>query len=271
MYASPLLSRKRTAIFPALITLMLLFGACGNPVKKESAQNTPEPAPEAETGPEIKPISHATAVLSWGGTILYLDPVGGADAFSGHPAPDVILITDVHGDHYNRETLEAVAGSATRIIAPEAVIAMMPERLAQQATALGNGAVLPLGELSITAIPMYNLREEALQFHVKGRGNGYVLEQGGVRVYVSGDTEDIPEMRALEDIDIALVCMNLPYTMTVERAADAVLEFRPKRVLPYHYRGNPEVSDVSRFRTLVEAGNPGIEVVQLDWYPGQPY
>ena len=78
-------------------------------------------------------------------------------------------------------------------------------------------------------------------------------------------------IRCPNDIDIALVCMNLPYTMTVERAADAVLEFRPKQVLPYHYRGNPEVSDVSHFRALVEAGNPGIEVVQLDWYPGQPY
>lgn len=118
---------------------------------------------------------------------------------------------------------------------------------------------------------MYNLREEALKFHSKGRGNGYVLTIDGQRLYFSGDTEDIPEMRALKNIDKAFICMNLPYTMTEESAASAVLEFKPKQVYPYHYRGNPNVSDVSKFKTLVNQGDANIEVVQLDWYPNQAY
>ena len=118
---------------------------------------------------------------------------------------------------------------------------------------------------------MYNLRKEALKFHQKGRGNGYVLNLGNQRVYFSGDTEDIPEMRALQDIDLAFVCMNLPYTMTVESAADAVLEFKPTKVYPYHYRGRPDVSDVSRFMELVKKGDPAIEVIQLDWYPNDDF
>ena len=114
---------------------------------------------------------------------------------------------------------------------------------------------------------MYNLREEALKFHEKGRGNGYVIENDGMRVYISGDTEDIPEMRNLKDIDVAFVCMNLPYTMTVESAASGVLDFKPTKVYPYHYRGTEGLSDVAKFKELVNEGDAGIEVVQLDWYP----
>ncbi len=113
---------------------------------------------------------------------------------------------------------------------------------------------------------MYNLREDALQYHPKGRGNGYIVEFGGKRVYISGDTEDIPEMRQLKDIDMAFVCMNLPYTMTVESAASAVLDFKPKQVYPYHYRGTEVFGVVEKFKSLVNKGNKDIEVIQLDWY-----
>ncbi|MDH3796823.1 MAG: MBL fold metallo-hydrolase, partial [Flavobacteriaceae bacterium] len=113
--------------------------------------------------------------------------------------------------------------------------------------------------------------EEALNFHGKGRGNGYVLQFGEKKVYISGDTEDIPEMRALKNIDIAFVCMNLPYTMTVESAASAVLDFAPRQVYPYHYRGRPDVSDVAAFKEMVYSGDPDIEVIQLDWYPNEDY
>ncbi len=98
------------------------------------------------------------------------------------------------------------------------------------------------------------------------RGNGYIITLGKKRLYFSGDTEDIPEMRALQYIDMAFVCMNLPYTMTVESAASAVLEFKPKQVYPYHYRGTEGLSDVVKFKELVSK-NPDIEVIQLDWYP----
>ncbi|MDG1573056.1 MBL fold metallo-hydrolase [Robiginitalea sp. M366] len=267
---------SRPTVFLTTLSVMLVLSGCKGE-KKADATPAEETAPntameqQAPQGPELSPISHATAVLAWGGTVIYIDPVGGAEAFAGQPEPDLILITDVHGDHYSAETLEALPGAGAKIVAPEAVAKMLPAALEGRVTVLANGDTQTEMGIAITGIPMYNLREEALKFHEKGRGNGYVLEKDGTRVYISGDTEDIPEMRALQDIDMALVCMNLPYTMTVDRAADAVLEFRPARVYPYHYRGNPEVSDVSQFKALVEAGNPEIEVVQLDWYPNAAY
>jgi L-ascorbate metabolism protein UlaG (beta-lactamase superfamily) len=112
---------------------------------------------------------------------------------------------------------------------------------------------------------MYNLTAERLKFHTKGRGNGYVVTLGGKRIYLSGDTEDIPEMLALKNIDVAFVCMNLPYTMTVEQAARAVRAFRPRVVYPYHYRG----SDLNKFKELVGT-DAGVEVRLREWYPKTP-
>jgi L-ascorbate metabolism protein UlaG (beta-lactamase superfamily) len=106
--------------------------------------------------------------------------------------------------------------------------------------------------------------------HTKGRGNGYVLGIGGKNIYISGDTQGIPEMRALKNIDVAFICMNLPYTMDVKEAADAVLAFKPKIVYPFHYRGTSGLSDVNGFKSLVDAGNEGIEVRIRNWYPAQP-
>ena len=115
---------------------------------------------------------------------------------------------------------------------------------------------------------MYNLTEDRLKYHEKGRGNGYLVTVGEKRIYISGDTEDIPEMRALENIDYAFVCMNLPYTMTVEQAASAVLEMKPKVVYPYHYRGTGGLSDTKKFAALVSEDGD-IEVRQLDRYPAE--
>lgn len=263
---------KRPTIL--LLALSVLLLSCKGKAEKELASETAETKTQATPQPEkveILPVSHATAVLRWGSTTIYIDPVGGAEAFAAYPAPDLILITDEHGDHYSLETLEALPTQNAKIIAPRALANQMPETFAPQIDVLDNGAEKERYGISITAIPMYNLREEAKNFHVKGRGNGYVLEKNGQRIYFSGDTEDIPEMRALKDIDKAFVCMNLPYTMAVEQAADAVLEFAPAEVYPYHYRGRPDVSDVKRFAELVREGNAGIKVVQLDWYPGEAY
>jgi len=219
----------------------------------------------------VSPIEHASAVIQKGGYTLYIDPVGSSSLYADYPAPDIILITDIHGDHYRQSTLDSLNTSKAKIIVPQAVADRMPASFAPQIDVLGNGETKNRFEFAITAIPMYNLREEAAKFHPKGRGNGYVVEHQGSRLYVSGDTEDIPEMRQLKDIDLALVCMNLPYTMTVDSAADAVLEFKPKVIMPYHYRGNPNVSDVKKFAQLIEAGNAGIKLEQLDWYPRADY
>jgi L-ascorbate metabolism protein UlaG (beta-lactamase superfamily) len=256
------------------LALSLLILSCKEKNEKDKAPRTDEAALETSTEPDnvqVIPVSHATAVILWGQTAIYVDPVGGADTFAEYPPADLILITDEHGDHFSLETLQGLPTQKAKIIAPRAVANQIPESFAPQIDVLDNGAEKERYGISITAIPMYNLREEAKNFHVKGRGNGYVLEKNGIRLYFSGDTEDIPEMRALEGIDKAFVCMNLPYTMTVEQAADAVLEFAPAEVYPYHYRGRPDVSDVKHFAELVAKGNPEIRVVQLDWYPGEAY
>ena len=241
-----------------------------------SSDETPPPPPPPinTTGVsevKITPIEHAATVLEWNNTTIYIDPVGGAEAFEGQKEPHLILITDIHGDHFSLETLKALNTSNAKIIVPQAVADKIPQEFTPQLDILNNGDSKERFEITIEAIPMYNLREEALNFHEKGRGNGYVLNMGGERIYFSGDTEDIPEMRALENIDKAFVCMNLPYTMTVESAASAVLDFKPKQVYPYHYRGKPDVSDVSKFKRLVNEASTDIEVVQLDWYPKEDY
>lgn len=220
---------------------------------------------------KIIPIEHATVVLEWNDLTIYIDPFGGAKAFEGHKGPNLILITDIHGDHFSPETLSEINSDNVKIIAPKAVVDKMSGSIRANTEIMANGEYKEIEGITIEAIPMYNLREEAKKFHEKGRGNGYVLNIGGKRIYFSGDTEDIPEMRNLKNIDKAFICMNLPYTMTEERAADAVLDFKPKQVYPYHYRGQPDVSNVAKFKEIVNAANTEIEVVQLDWYPNDEF
>jgi len=209
----------------------------------------------------IHPINHATLVMVWKDKIIQVDPVGGARRFDGLPKPNLILITDIHGDHLSAETLEALADPKANIVAPSAVAEKLPEKLRQQTSVLANGESKTVSGVTVEAVPMYNLTADRLKYHNKGRGNGYVVLLGGKRVYLSGDTEDIPEMRALKNIDVAFVCMNLPYTMTEEQAASAVREFKPRIVYPYHYRG----SDLEKFKKLVGADS-GVEVRLRDWY-----
>lgn len=258
-----------------LLLIALVFGCKNEKEQPVIADNEPveknEVVIEQPQVFEITPISHATMVLNWDGTIIYVDPVGGAEAFEGQPEPDLILVTDIHGDHLNVETLQAVSTDKSKIMAPRAVADKLPSEFDAQVDVLNNGDIKERFGFAVEAIPMYNLREEALKFHPKGRGNGYVIEKDEKRVYISGDTEDIPEMRALKDIDVAFVCMNLPYTMTELSAAKAVVEFKPKKVYPYHYRGSEGFSNVNTFKGWIMKSSVSgeIEVVLLDWYPNK--
>lgn len=262
---------------PLLLLPLLCFFACtsNNEVEENNTERLEVPASNelalapAEASFSITPIEHATAVFNWENITFYIDPVGGKEAFAAQLPPDVILVTDIHGDHLNVETLSAVATSGTAIVVPKAVADKLPQEMQPRLSILNNGESLDMNGFSIEAVPMYNLRPEALKFHEKGRGNGYVIERDGMRVYFSGDTEDIPEMRDLEDINKAFVCMNLPYTMPVTAAADAVVEFSPDQVYPYHYRGTDGLADVEEFKRLVNETNPNVEVVQLNWYPNK--
>ncbi|TAI48659.1 MBL fold metallo-hydrolase [Flagellimonas allohymeniacidonis] len=240
-----------------------LVGVLGQENKKLASKESPSI--------EIIPVEHASAVLKWNELTIYIDPVGEKTSYESHGIADLILITDIHGDHFSLKTLEALDTGKAKIMVPQAVADKMPDAFTPQIDVLNNGDSKERYGIKVEAIPMYNLREEALKFHAKGRGNGYVLIMDGQRLYFSGDTEDIPEMRALQDIDKAFICMNLPYTMTVESAANAVLEFQPKEVYPYHYRGRPDVSDVVKFKSLVASGNKNIQVIQLDWYPNDDF
>lgn len=223
---------------------------------------------ESNEGPIIiQPIQHGTLVLQWNGKTIYIDPYGGADAFKGIDAPDLILITDIHGDHTNLETLKGLNTEKATFIVPEAVADLLKKDYEKQLTIIKNGGMSVQGDIFINALPMYNLPEAMDSKHPRGRGNGYFINMAGKGIYISGDTEDINEMRELRGIDVAFVCMNLPYTMDINQAADAVLDFKPKIVYPYHYRGNPDISDTEAFKKLVNAKNPKIEVRLRNWYP----
>jgi L-ascorbate metabolism protein UlaG (beta-lactamase superfamily) len=223
-----------------------------------------------ESDIKISPIEHGTLVIEYNGTTIYIDPVGGKEAFSQHRAPNFILITDIHGDHLNLETLNAINTPNTTIIGPKAVKDKLSATLQKNFTTLFSGLSRGFStskmSLDVEGVAMYNIREEAKEYHPKGRGIGYILTLNNKRIYISGDTEDTFEMRQLKNIDIALVCMNLPYTMPVTSAAEGVLAFKPKKVLPYHYRGTDGLSDVRKFKSLVNDNNKNITVVQLQWY-----
>jgi L-ascorbate metabolism protein UlaG (beta-lactamase superfamily) len=217
----------------------------------------------------VQPINHASVVLTAAGKTIYVDPVGGGAKYQGLAAPDIILVTDIHGDHFDPATLQAIRKAGTVLVVPKAVADKLSDADKAGVVILANGDRKDLSGIGVAAIPMYNLPASATDpRHPKGRGNGYVLSVGGKKIYLSGDTQGIPEMRALTGIDVAFVCMNLPYTMDINEAADAVLAFKPKIVYPYHYRGQGGLSDVQGFSNLVKAGNPAIEVRLRNWYPG---
>jgi L-ascorbate metabolism protein UlaG (beta-lactamase superfamily) len=222
------------------------------------ADNQTQVFPTSSEPVRITPLNHASTLIEAGGKFIYLDPAKPVD-FTGKPKADLILITDIHGDHMDPDSIKAITKSDTQILAPPAVV-----QIVTTAKPIKNGETKGWQDWTIQAIPAYNLKRGPAPgklFHDKGRGNGYVLTYGDKRFYFSGDTEGVPEMRALQNIYVAFVCMNLPYTMPPDEAAEAVKAFHPRIVIPYHYRG----SDLSVFQKGLE--NTGIEVRLLNWYP----
>jgi len=216
----------------------------------------------------LHPFHHASLLLVWNGVSILVDPApkpGGQEGspiteFSAEGMPNIILVTHQHGDHYNADILEAMTADATLLIAPQDVIDIMPDDLKAKATPMANGETKEVFGLTIEAVPAYNISADRLKFHPEARGdNGYIVTLGGKRVYIAGDTEDTKEMRALKDIAVAFLPMNLPYTMDIEHAADAVKAFKPAIVYPYHYGE----SDVNAFKEMV---GDAADVRLLDWY-----
>ncbi len=220
-----------------------------------------------KTEVKVTPLQHASMILEWEGIKIAVDPIEDAlkNAPGDEPKVDVILVTDIHGDHYNQAGIDALKTDKTIIVAPKAVVDMAEGKL-DGAQVIGNGEATFLFDkkIRVEGVAMYNLkrkRDSGELFHIKGRGNGYILEMGGQRVYLSGDTECIDEMKALKDIDVAFVCMNLPYTMPVEEAAECIKAFKPKKLYPFHHRGQ----DPKKLDELLKGEE--IEIKYLNWYP----
>ncbi|MFN0128812.1 MAG: MBL fold metallo-hydrolase [Verrucomicrobiales bacterium] len=228
---------------------------------------------ETEQGDAVlHPIGHASVGVVWNEKTLYSDPSdlnGNGPRFADLPKGDVILVTHTHGDHFAVSRLNQLVTPETVLFAPQSVFNGLPTTnvpgqnftLRSRTTVLANGATGTAHGFEVQAIAMYNLSNSN---HPQGVGNGYVVRLGGKRLYFSGDTEDIPEMRALESIDVAFVCMSLPSNMTVDAAASAVRAFRPGIVFPYHFRQSV-LFDTQRFKNLVGT-DLGIEVRQRAWY-----
>lgn len=206
------------------------------------------------------PLNHASMVIKYNGLTIFIDPAANYEKLAPFSAPDLILITHTHGDHFNRELIDSLKVEKTAVVGNKKAIDELGYGIA-----LANGEKKEIKNILIEAIASYNITPENLRFHPKGEGNGYVLTLNNKRIYISGDTEDTPEMRHLKNIDHAFVCMNLPYTLSPEKAASAVLEFQPKKVYPYHYRQRDGFSNIKKFKELVSV-NPNIEVVFLNWY-----
>jgi L-ascorbate metabolism protein UlaG (beta-lactamase superfamily) len=178
-------------------------------------------------------IGHGTLMFSFGGKVIHIDPVGQYADYATMPKADLILVTHEHSDHLDPAAVGKIRKEGTVVVAS----ASCSGRL-QGAVVMKNGDRRTEVGVPIEAVPAYNIKHERSAgnpYHPKGVGNGYVLTFGDVRVYVAGDTENIPEMKELKDITVAFLPMNLPYTMTPEMVADAALMFRPRILYPYHY------------------------------------
>lgn len=255
----------RTISAGAALTLLAFVIAAG-PARATPA---PDELHTARGGDlTIQPIHHAALMLTWNGHHVLVDPAplgpGGGAEFKALPTPDIIVITHIHPDHFDAAVLQSVAGADTRIFTPRNVYEAMPAELKAKAHVLTNGQRTTVDGIPIQAVPMYNTTAARSHFHPKGAGNGYILTLGGERIYIAGDTEEAPELVHLRNIDVAFIPMNLPYTQTVQAAAQWVKDFRPRIVYPYHYRNQDGTkADVQHFKQLVGDAS---EVRLRDWY-----
>ena len=198
-------------------------------------------------------VGHGTLVFNFGGKVIHVDPYSNLADYDTLPKADLILLTHEHQDHLDLKALNSIRTGKTVVVLTEAC-----GKQVQGGIVMMNGEVNTWEGLKVEAVPAYNIvhkRDTGQPFHPRGFGNGYIITFGDKRVYVAGDTENIPEMKCLKNIDIAFLPMNLPYTMTPEMVADAVRVFKPKILYPYHFGE----TDTSKVVSLLK-GTPEIEV-----------
>jgi len=202
---------------------------------------------------KISFVGHGTLMFSFGGKVIHVDPVSSEADYSKMPKADIIMITHEHGDHLDPKAIKLISTDKTAVVLTQKAFQQL-----KSGTVMKNGETKEINGLKIEAVPAYNIvhkRDDGNPFHAKGNGNGYVITFGNKRVYVAGDTENIPEMKKLEKIDIAFLPMNLPYTMDPEMAAAAAKVFEPKILYPYHFGK----TDTSKLVNLLK-GEKDIEV-----------
>lgn len=181
-------------------------------------------------------IGHGTLMIQYQKMVIHVDPVGEYADYAGMPRADLILVTHEHQDHLDLGAIKKLMKKTTRVIGNRAVQDRLPK-----ATVLNNGDSLEIKGLEIKAVPAYNTTPGRDRFHPRGRDNGYIVNIGGRRIYIAGDTEDIPEMAELGKIDVAFLPVNQPYTMTPQQAARAARMIKPRILYPYHY-GDTDIS-----------------------------
>ena len=178
-------------------------------------------------------LGHSSLMMSWGGKIIHSDPVSSEADYAKLPKADILLVSHDHYDHLDLKAVADIKTAATRIVGNADVAKQV-----QGTIVMKNGDTQTVDGVKIEALPAYNIKHmmaPGKPFHPKGVGNGYVVTLGDKRIYLAGDTENIPEMKELKNIDIAFLPMNLPYTMTPEMVADAARAFKPKILYPYHF------------------------------------
>ncbi len=190
---------------------------------------------------EMNFIGHASLMFNMNSFIVYIDPVSSMGNYNNMPKADLVLVTHEHSDHLDASLIKSLSKPETVVICNEASLSGLPS-----AQAMKNGDRKNINGIEVEALPAYNIvnmRAPGQPFHPKGNGNGYIITFGDKRIYVAGDTENTPEMKALKNNDVAFLPMNLPYTMTPSMVADAAIAFRPKILYPYHF-GNTKTSEI---------------------------
>ncbi len=221
------------------------------------AKSVPDSLPASGGDLKIRPVGHGSLWFEYGGRVIHVDPYGEAGDYRALPKADLILITHGHSDHLDPEALSAVKKPGTIVVASRACAGRLPG-----AIIMANGETKTVLDLPIEAVPAYNIahkRPDGTPFHPRGDGNGYVITFGDKRVYVAGDTEFIPEMKALGPVDVAFLPVMLPFTMSVDMAVEAVRAIRPKIFYPYHTSGKELAALLDRLKK-----EPGLELRRFE-------
>ena len=242
------MSKLFSALFAAATAVSCSIQQPAFPVAKFTTPSGEEVA--------VSMIHHGSIALSYKGFNIQVDPVlkmGSAEIdYTAFPKADCILVTHEHGDHYDPAAIDFLSKDGTRVLLNPATQALLG-----RGEAVANGDTLRVGPAGLVVVPAYNITEDHLRFHPKGRDNGYILDFDGLRIYISGDTEDIEEMRTFGPLDVAFLSANQPYTMTTTQCVEAAMTLRPGTLIPYHLSD----TNMQEIKTVLDSNDSGIEVL----------